>query len=63
MALSISNWVSTQVMRVMLGAFQRELEAMMRPALSDGIGGTVMDIVGDDDDDDNDADADGNGNE
>jgi hypothetical protein len=32
MALSISNWVSTQVMRVMLSAFQRELEAMMRPS-------------------------------
>lgn len=32
MALSISNWVSTQVMRVMLSAFQKELEAMMRPS-------------------------------
>lgn len=29
MALSVSNWVSTQVMRVMLCAFQEELEAYM----------------------------------
>ena len=32
MALSLSNWISTQVMRAMLSAFQRELEAMMRPS-------------------------------
>lgn len=32
MALSVSNWISTQVMRVMLTAFQQELEAMMRPS-------------------------------
>src|SRR4051812_32407191 len=41
MALSLSNWVSTQVMRVMLSAFQRELEEMMRPAgmFGGGVGG------------------------
>jgi len=36
MALSVSNWVSTKVMRAELSAFQRELEDMMRagaPAL------------------------------
>lgn len=32
MALSVSNWVSAQVMRAELSAFQRELEAMMRPS-------------------------------
>jgi hypothetical protein len=32
MALSISNWVSMQVMRAELSAFQRDLEAMMRPS-------------------------------
>ncbi|KAF4628563.1 hypothetical protein G7Y89_g9590 [Cudoniella acicularis] len=30
MALSVSNWVSTKVMRAELSAFQKELEAMMR---------------------------------
>jgi hypothetical protein len=32
MALSISNWVSMQVMRAELSAFQQDLEAMMRPS-------------------------------
>jgi hypothetical protein len=32
MALSVSNWVSTKVMRAELSAFQSELEAMMRPS-------------------------------
>jgi hypothetical protein len=32
MALSVSNWVSTKVMRAELSAFQRELEMMMRPS-------------------------------
>lgn len=35
MALSVSNWVSTQVMRVMLSAFQKELEMMMRTSATD----------------------------
>lgn len=30
--LSMSNYVSTQVMRAELNAFQRELEIMMRPS-------------------------------
>jgi len=33
MALSISNWVSTKVMRAELTAFQVELEVMMRGGL------------------------------
>jgi hypothetical protein len=32
MALSVSNWISAQVMRAELSACQRELEAMMRPS-------------------------------
>jgi len=32
MALSVSNWVSREVMRAELSAFQRELEMMMRPS-------------------------------
>lgn len=32
MALTISNWVSTKVMRAELSAFQIELELMMRGA-------------------------------
>ena len=32
MALSVSNWISAQVMRAELSAFQRELEALMRPS-------------------------------
>ena len=31
-ALSLSNYVSTQVMRAELSAFQRDLETMMRPS-------------------------------
>ncbi|KAH6681936.1 hypothetical protein B0J14DRAFT_695418 [Halenospora varia] len=53
MALSVSNWVSTKVMRAELSAFQKELEAMMRsvpivvapaaagilpPGVTDGVG-------------------------
>jgi len=40
MALSVSNWISTQVMRVMLTAFQQELEAMMRPSEMYAVGAT-----------------------
>ena len=53
MALSVSNWVSTKVMRAELSAFQRELEDMMRggavPVLGDGGGGGAGGGEGDDD--------------
>ena len=39
MALSVSNWISTQVMKIMLTAFQKELEAMMKPSEMYGLGG------------------------
>lgn len=35
MALSVSNWVRTKVMRAELSAFQKELEAMMRSVPTD----------------------------
>jgi len=39
MALSVSNWVSTKVMRAELSAFQTELEDMIR-------GGPVLALTG-----------------
>jgi len=39
MALSISNWISIQVMKAMLSAFQREVEESMRTSFLPGAGG------------------------
>jgi hypothetical protein len=45
MALSISNWASTQVMSATLTAFQRELDTVMRPNGTFAVGGGVDDAV------------------